>query len=98
MYESEFAIKRFQTYTPASGKIKTKKALTLLNEFIEDCFDKDGEIKVKEYTKNSRHSVWIDDYGNITKLCDAVDFDIRGLTAQQVRIEIIKNAIFFMYH
>jgi hypothetical protein len=24
----------------------------LLNEFIEDCFDKDGEIKVKEYTKN----------------------------------------------
>ena len=52
LYESEFAIKRFQTYTPASGKIKTKKALTLLNEFIEDCFDKDGEIKVKEYTKN----------------------------------------------
>jgi len=52
MYESDFALKRFQTYTPASGKIKTKKAITLLNSFIEDCFDKDGQYQVKEYTKN----------------------------------------------
>jgi hypothetical protein len=54
-----------------SGKIKTKKALTLLNEFIEDCFDKDGEIKVKEYTKNpSKTSCGYCPFKDDKKLCN----------------------------
>jgi hypothetical protein len=71
MYESDFALKRFQTYTPASGKIKTKKALTLLNSFIEDCFDKEGQYQVKEYTKNpSKSSCGYCPFKDDKKLCD----------------------------
>jgi hypothetical protein len=71
MYESEFALKRFQTFIPASGKIKTKKALTLLNEFIENCFDKNGDIQVKEYTKlPSKTSCGYCVFANKPELCD----------------------------
>jgi hypothetical protein len=41
-----------------------------LNEFIEDCFDKDGEIKVKEYTKNpSKTSCGYCPFKDDKKLC-----------------------------
>jgi hypothetical protein len=48
----EFPPKRVQEFSPASGKIKTSKALNELNLFIEDCFEINGKIKEKEYNKN----------------------------------------------
>jgi hypothetical protein len=36
---------RIQEVVPASGKIKTKRALTQLHEFVQDCFQLDGGYK-----------------------------------------------------
>jgi len=43
--KSEFVQKRMQTFSPPSGKIKLKKALQLLDNFIISCFNKDGSYK-----------------------------------------------------
>ena len=50
--ESEFAQKRVQQFVPASGKIKLTKARTLLNNFIEECFNPDGSYKTVEHNPN----------------------------------------------
>jgi hypothetical protein len=50
--ESEFPQKRVQLFSPPSGKIKTKKAITNVTTFIEDVFNTDGSIKDREYTAN----------------------------------------------
>jgi hypothetical protein len=51
VYESKFEAtqNRIQTYSPASGKIKTKRATTLLTNFIEDIFETNGTLKDKSY-------------------------------------------------
>jgi hypothetical protein len=49
---SEFVPKRVQEFVPASGKVKSNKALKEIQTFIEDCFELDGKIKQKEYSKN----------------------------------------------
>ena len=53
MYEeSEFVQKRVQQFAPASGKIKLAKTRTLLNSFIESCFNPDGGYKALEHLPN----------------------------------------------
>ena len=49
LYEdTEFPIKRIQLFSPASGRIKVKKAMNTINSFIEDVFD-GNQYKEKEY-------------------------------------------------
>jgi hypothetical protein len=43
--ESEYPQSRIQEFAPPSGKIKMKKALTAINNFINECFDIDGTYK-----------------------------------------------------
>ena len=50
--ESEFVQRRVQEYIPASGPIKTKKALTTMKEFITECFEPQGTIKDRVYAHN----------------------------------------------
>jgi hypothetical protein len=57
--ESDFAQKRFQLYSPPSGKIKLKKAYNMLENFIKECFNNDGKYIEKEYTPNpGNHCRW----------------------------------------
>jgi len=49
---SEYPQSRIQTFSPPSGKIKTNKALKLLNDFIHEVFDLDGSFKKNEYSPN----------------------------------------------
>jgi len=43
--QSEFPQSRIQEFSPANGKIKVKKAVTALTEFLDSCFDIDGGYK-----------------------------------------------------
>jgi hypothetical protein len=49
--DAEFAIakRRVQEFVPPSGKIKIKKALQTMNDFIETCFNQDGTFKNNNY-------------------------------------------------
>lgn len=49
--DAEFATqeRRVQEFTPASGKIKRGKAITLMNNFVEVAVDESGEYIDKEY-------------------------------------------------
>lgn len=49
--DAEFATqeRRVQEFTPASGKIKRGKAITLMNTFVEVAVDESGEYIDKEY-------------------------------------------------
>ncbi len=64
IYESKFdaTLNRIQTFSPASGKIKTKRATTLLNQFIEDIFENNGSLKPKSH------------HANVTKSCKYCPF------------------------
>ncbi len=50
--ESEFPQSRVQEFSPASGKIKIKKAVTALTQFIEECFEPTGEYKPVTHRTN----------------------------------------------
>ena len=43
---------RVQTFTPPSGKIKISRAKNAINDFINECFNSNGEIKDLEYPKS----------------------------------------------
>ena len=43
--ESEYPQSRIQEFTPPSGKIKMKKALTAIDNFLNECFNIDGSYK-----------------------------------------------------
>ena len=45
----DFHISRVQQFVPASGKVKLNKVTRLLDEFITEAFDKEGEYKDKDY-------------------------------------------------
>ena len=47
--ESDFPQPRISEFRPASGPIKTKKAIGVVREFIEGCFEKDGSYKEREF-------------------------------------------------
>lgn len=67
LYENtDFPQKRLQKFSPASGKVTVKQTETLLNEFIETCFTKDGEFNEnREYEKatNPKKCDWCDYLG-----------------------------------
>jgi hypothetical protein len=46
---SDFPQPRISEFRPASGPIKTKKAVAVVKEFIEGCFEKDGSYKEREF-------------------------------------------------
>lgn len=51
IFESEnapFKQKRFQEFSPASGKIKIKNVINEFNLFLDTCYNNDGTIKIKE--------------------------------------------------
>ncbi len=50
--QSEFAQSRIQTFVPSSGKIKLKRAVTAVNSFIENAFEKTGEYKDTKHDAN----------------------------------------------
>ena len=53
LYENmDFPQKRIQTFTPASGKPSINKVLKRLQEFMDECYDDDGNIiETLEYEK-----------------------------------------------
>ena len=72
IYEnSEFPSKRIQLFAPPSGKIKTKRAITSLTNFIEEVFTYDGVIKDIDYIKTpSKYNCNYCVFKNRKDLCD----------------------------
>lgn len=72
LYENvDFAQKRIQIVEPASGKIKRKKAITHINQFIEEAFNTDGSYKQGQFVKNvSKESCQYCPFTNNKELCD----------------------------
>ena len=57
--DAEFPQKRVQQFTPPSGTGKRNKAVESFKEFIEDCFQKNGEYQIKDYEKKfGKHCSW----------------------------------------
>jgi CRISPR/Cas system-associated exonuclease Cas4 (RecB family) len=56
--EPEFASmgKRIQSFVPSSGRIKRAYVTKKLNEFVNECFDDNGQYVEKEYLKNASKS------------------------------------------
>ena len=56
LYENiAYPQKRIQVFTPASGTPSINKVMTRLQEFMEECYDKDGNIIDKDYQKCEKH-------------------------------------------
>lgn len=52
IYESsDYVIPRIQTFIPANGKIKRKKVMEEFGKFINNCYNEEGKIIDKNYTK-----------------------------------------------
>ena len=52
LYENlQYPQKRLQVFTPANGKPSINKVMSRLNEFIDDCFDENGNHYTKDYKK-----------------------------------------------
>lgn len=48
--ELEFVPKRIQTFIPANGKVTRNKILKMFNDFLDSCFDQEGNYNVeREY-------------------------------------------------
>ena len=56
LYENfDYPQKRLQTFSPASGKPSINKVMRRLQEFIEECFDDEGNVIGKDYEKCEKH-------------------------------------------
>ena len=53
----EFAPKRIQTFSPASGKPTRNKIAKLFNEFIESCFTAEGEYRLDTHHVASKQKL-----------------------------------------
>lgn len=70
LYEHEdFVIKRIQTFSPPSGKIKQKRAGGVLQTFIIEAFTKEGYKEVEHQPKENNNCKWCPFYK--THLCSA---------------------------
>lgn len=70
LYEHEdFVIKRIQTFSPPSGKIKQKRAGDVLQTFITEAFTKEGYKEVEHQPKENNNCKWCPFYK--THLCSA---------------------------
>ena len=73
LYENvDFPQKRVQKFVPANGKPSTNQVTKRLGEFIEECFDSDGEYNTEHtYSKQaSKKNCRYCDF-NQTEYCDA---------------------------
>ena len=56
LYENfDYPQKRLQTFSPSSGKPSINKVMRRLQEFIEECFDDEGNVIGKDYEKCEKH-------------------------------------------
>ena len=56
LYENfDYPQKRLQTFSPGSGKPSINKVMRRLQEFIEECFDDEGNVIGKDYEKCEKH-------------------------------------------
>ena len=70
LYEHEdFVIKRIQTFSPPSGKIKQKRAEDALQTFITEAFTKEGYKEVEHQPRENNNCRWCPFYK--THLCSA---------------------------
>jgi len=70
LYESEeFVIRRIQTYTPPSGKVKMNRVTKSLNEFIEKAFNHEGYKDVDHQPTPHKNCGWCPFHK--THLCSA---------------------------
>ena len=68
---SDFPISRIQEFKPASGKVKLNKAVTAVNNFIEEVFQLDGSHNSKEYSPNpSAHNCRFCPFKDNKELCN----------------------------
>lgn len=69
--DSDFPQPRISEFRPASGPIKTKKAVAVVKEFIEGCFEKDGSYKEREFEmKPSQSNCRFCAFADKPELCD----------------------------
>lgn len=69
--DGEFPQKRIQEYKPPSGKIKIKKAQSLLENFLIDTFNNDGSFKLNTLEKKpSKENCRFCPFSNNPDLCD----------------------------
>jgi len=70
LYESkEFVIRRIQTFTPPSGKVKMNRVQKSLNDFINGAFGKDGYLDKDHQPTPHKNCHWCP--FNKTHLCSA---------------------------
>ena len=70
LYEHEdFIIKRIQTFSPPSGKIKQKRVGEALQKFITEAFDSEGFKEVEHQPTENKNCRWCPFYK--THLCSA---------------------------
>ena len=56
LYENiQYPQKRLQVFSPASGKPSVNKVMARLQEFIDECYDDEGNILANEYEKCAKH-------------------------------------------
>jgi hypothetical protein len=56
LYENfDYPQKRLQTFSPASGKPSINKVMNRLQEFMDECFDEDGNVVDNDYEKCEKH-------------------------------------------
>ena len=68
---SDFPISRIQEFKPASGKVKLNRAITSVNNFIEEVFNKDGSHKPGVYQPvPSAHNCRFCPFKDNKELCD----------------------------
>jgi len=70
MENCDFPQKRVQLFKPTQGAAKVKAAVSLIHDFITDCFDHDGQPIDKQYTKNiGEHSCKFCPFLDNNELC-----------------------------
>jgi hypothetical protein len=70
MENCDFPQKRVQLFKPTQGTAKVKAAVSLVHEFITDCFDQDGKPIDKQHKQNfSEHSCKFCPFVNRNDLC-----------------------------
>lgn len=68
---TEYPIPRIQRFSPSNGKRKLKEVSTRFNEFLNNCFDAEGDKLDKVYSKNpSDHNCMFCPFKDNIELCD----------------------------
>lgn len=71
LYENvDFPQRKVQLFTPASGKPSLNRVLYKLREFVDGCFDKQGNYLLKEYNTNESKKTCRFCEFNQTEYCD----------------------------